>query len=280
MHHAPSAGGAPHRSCRRCSAAVTPRRPLAHDSALDYDVMSDEEWEEEPEGEELGDCAADGDDDEEGSVDGGGDEDGFMVAGARMQALPRCAQAGLGWSACVVAGGGPTLPALVRVMPVVLCVVALRLLFRNSSSCVKYVRAVQTGTCQRTSACTTLVEATMTAMRTALPAKQQTAAAVAAAAKLSSLTLRCAKLRTSSASSMKRRRHISMRCSQPRRRQRRSLCVATPVRGKLLLCAAVQSLCGLAELQRWMWRTWTVSRLHHAMNVQTCLAAAIAAMLR
>ena len=45
---------------------------------MDYEVLSDEEWEEEPEGEELGDVA-EGDDEEDGSVDG--DEDGFMVAG-------------------------------------------------------------------------------------------------------------------------------------------------------------------------------------------------------
>ena len=32
------------------STAVGPRRILARDDALDYDVMSDQEWEEEPEG--------------------------------------------------------------------------------------------------------------------------------------------------------------------------------------------------------------------------------------
>ena len=32
---------------------MTGRRPLARDDTLDYEVMSDEEWEEEPEGENL-----------------------------------------------------------------------------------------------------------------------------------------------------------------------------------------------------------------------------------
>lgn len=36
-----------------CSATVKGRRPLARDEELDYEVMSDEEWEEEPEGENL-----------------------------------------------------------------------------------------------------------------------------------------------------------------------------------------------------------------------------------
>lgn len=35
------------------STTVTPRRPLAKDPQLDYDVDSDDEWEEEPEGENL-----------------------------------------------------------------------------------------------------------------------------------------------------------------------------------------------------------------------------------
>ena len=37
---------------------MTPRRPLALDKVLlDYEVDSDEEWEEEPEGEDLGEDA-------------------------------------------------------------------------------------------------------------------------------------------------------------------------------------------------------------------------------
>ena len=61
-----------------CSDTVAPRRPFVQDGTMDYEVLSDEEWEEEPEGEELGDVA-EGDDEDDGSVDG--DEDGFMVAG-------------------------------------------------------------------------------------------------------------------------------------------------------------------------------------------------------
>lgn len=34
-----------------CSPTVGPRRPFAKDEALDYEVMSDLDWEEEPEGE-------------------------------------------------------------------------------------------------------------------------------------------------------------------------------------------------------------------------------------
>ena len=36
-----------------CSAVVKPRRFLAQDPEVDYEVMSDEEWEAEPEGEDL-----------------------------------------------------------------------------------------------------------------------------------------------------------------------------------------------------------------------------------
>ena len=36
-----------------CSQAVGPRNPWGKDPALDYDVMSDMEWEEEPDGESL-----------------------------------------------------------------------------------------------------------------------------------------------------------------------------------------------------------------------------------
>jgi hypothetical protein len=61
-----------------CSKHVRPRRPLGRDPDMDYEFMSDEEWEEEPEGEEL-----DGPDldDEEDDKDGEDDDDGFMVAG-------------------------------------------------------------------------------------------------------------------------------------------------------------------------------------------------------
>lgn len=57
---------------------VQPRRFWAKDPDVDYDVLSDEEWEEEPDGEELD--GSDGDDD--GCVDEVEDYDGFMVAGA------------------------------------------------------------------------------------------------------------------------------------------------------------------------------------------------------
>ena len=40
-------------SWSRGSAAVTGRRPLARDALMDYELMSDQEWEEEPEGEDL-----------------------------------------------------------------------------------------------------------------------------------------------------------------------------------------------------------------------------------
>lgn len=36
-----------------CSERVRPRMPLGKDELLDYDYMSDEEWEEEPEGESI-----------------------------------------------------------------------------------------------------------------------------------------------------------------------------------------------------------------------------------
>ena len=38
-----------------CSTTVGPRRPFGRDPSLDYDVASDDEWEEEPEGESLSD---------------------------------------------------------------------------------------------------------------------------------------------------------------------------------------------------------------------------------
>lgn len=46
-------------SCMRPrSAAVAGRRPFGKDVALDYEVMSDQDWEEEPEGESLSVSAA------------------------------------------------------------------------------------------------------------------------------------------------------------------------------------------------------------------------------
>ena len=62
-----------------CSAVVKPRKPLAQDPDMEYDVMSDEDWEEEPEGEELD--GMDADEDEEETKDGE-EDDGFLVEGA------------------------------------------------------------------------------------------------------------------------------------------------------------------------------------------------------
>ena len=42
--------------CWRCSTSVTARSPWGKDEVLDYEVMSDQEWEEEPEGESLSVC--------------------------------------------------------------------------------------------------------------------------------------------------------------------------------------------------------------------------------
>jgi hypothetical protein len=63
-----------------CSKFIGPRKVLGKDPNLDYDVFSDEEWEEEPDGEDI-----DGNDhdEEEGAMEEEDEEDGsFMVAGA------------------------------------------------------------------------------------------------------------------------------------------------------------------------------------------------------
>lgn len=39
--------------CRACSVYVSGRRPFGKDVELDYEEMSDQDWEEEPEGESL-----------------------------------------------------------------------------------------------------------------------------------------------------------------------------------------------------------------------------------
>ena len=46
------------RPCLLCSKVINPRRPFARDPQLDYDVMEDEEWEPEPEGENLSVCSS------------------------------------------------------------------------------------------------------------------------------------------------------------------------------------------------------------------------------
>ncbi|KAK7295219.1 hypothetical protein RJT34_18124 [Clitoria ternatea] len=58
------------------SHVVGPRHPLRKDPDLDYDVSSDEEWEEEEPGESLSDCDKD---EEECSKSDGESEDGFFV---------------------------------------------------------------------------------------------------------------------------------------------------------------------------------------------------------
>jgi hypothetical protein len=72
------------------SALVKPRQPQAKDPDVDYEVMSDEEWEEEPEGEEL-DCADVEEEEEDKDCD---EDDGFMVAGVPPSPLcPRATSA-------------------------------------------------------------------------------------------------------------------------------------------------------------------------------------------
>ncbi|KXZ53221.1 hypothetical protein GPECTOR_7g1114 [Gonium pectorale] len=68
-------------SFSRTSTAVTGRRPLGRDSSLDYEVASDEEWEEEPEGESLSDSGDEADSQMGGAAGEGGEEedDGFIV---------------------------------------------------------------------------------------------------------------------------------------------------------------------------------------------------------
>ncbi|XP_055514230.1 chromatin assembly factor 1 subunit A isoform X1 [Leucoraja erinacea] len=62
-------------SWQKKSAKVNPRNPFAKDELLDYEVDSDEEWEEEEPGESL--SHSEGDDDDEG--DDEDDDDGFFV---------------------------------------------------------------------------------------------------------------------------------------------------------------------------------------------------------
>ncbi|CAA7400388.1 unnamed protein product [Spirodela intermedia] len=75
-------------------AAIKPRRPFAKDSCLDYDVDSDEEWEEEEPGESLSDCDKDEDemleedakaDDEDESDDGFFVPDGYLSENEGVQ---------------------------------------------------------------------------------------------------------------------------------------------------------------------------------------------------
>ncbi|GAU32452.1 hypothetical protein TSUD_158500 [Trifolium subterraneum] len=62
------------------SHVVGPRHPLRKDPSIEYDVSSDEEWEEEEPGESLSDCEKDEDEcQEECSKSDGESEDGFFV---------------------------------------------------------------------------------------------------------------------------------------------------------------------------------------------------------
>ncbi|GFY93396.1 chromatin assembly factor-1 [Actinidia rufa] len=70
--------------CPKKSKVISPRQPLRKDPDLDYDIDSDEEWEEEEPGESLSDC--DKDDEEENLEEGisraddeEDSEDGFFV---------------------------------------------------------------------------------------------------------------------------------------------------------------------------------------------------------
>ncbi|GFR48074.1 hypothetical protein Agub_g9912, partial [Astrephomene gubernaculifera] len=66
-------------SFSKTSTAAGPRRPFGRDPALDYEVASDEEWEEEPEGESLSDSGDEGDS-HVGAGEGAEEEDdGFIV---------------------------------------------------------------------------------------------------------------------------------------------------------------------------------------------------------
>ncbi|XP_004492868.1 chromatin assembly factor 1 subunit FAS1 [Cicer arietinum] len=62
------------------SHVVGPRHPLRKDPSVDYDVSSDEEWEEEEPGESLSDCEKDEEEcQDEGSKSDAESEDGFFV---------------------------------------------------------------------------------------------------------------------------------------------------------------------------------------------------------
>ncbi|XP_073542456.1 chromatin assembly factor 1 subunit A isoform X2 [Phyllobates terribilis] len=62
----------------RSSAVINPRKPWAQDTLLDYEVDSDEEWEEEEPGESLSHSEGDEDDDDQ-KEDDDEDDDGFFV---------------------------------------------------------------------------------------------------------------------------------------------------------------------------------------------------------
>ncbi|XP_075719903.1 chromatin assembly factor 1 subunit A isoform X2 [Rhinoderma darwinii] len=61
----------------RSSAVINPRKPWAQDTLLDYEVDSDEEWEEEEPGESL--SHSEGDEDDDDAKEDDEDDDGFFV---------------------------------------------------------------------------------------------------------------------------------------------------------------------------------------------------------
>lgn len=74
--------------CCVCSAKVCGRRPLALDPTLNYEVDSDEEWEEEPEGESLsvsGGCRVMGEEEGGGGHRCCGGKGGVWAAPGRVQ---------------------------------------------------------------------------------------------------------------------------------------------------------------------------------------------------
>lgn len=68
-------------SWRKKSAAISPRCPFKMDPDLDYEVDSDDEWEEEDPGESLSDCEKDNDEfmEEDSKITDEEDEDSFVV---------------------------------------------------------------------------------------------------------------------------------------------------------------------------------------------------------
>lgn len=64
------------------SAAIKPRRPFAKDPQLDYQAMEDEEWEPEPDGDNLSD--EDVDEDDVGPEDSGNGDMGYIVPDGHM----------------------------------------------------------------------------------------------------------------------------------------------------------------------------------------------------
>eukprot|EP00955_Chlamydomonas_euryale_P040366 351666-Chlamydomonas_euryale.AAC.8 len=73
-----------HLAVGKLAATVCARRPFARDAALDYGVDSDEEWEEEPEGEEIGDGDAMDDDEPEVAEVWGVDASGAASDGTHI----------------------------------------------------------------------------------------------------------------------------------------------------------------------------------------------------